>query len=414
MPVNACSLFVMRKTVVVLIVLSFGFPAIAAAQTQGGPDPSKVRVRIGPLLLNPSIGLSNVGVDTNVFNESDAQQPKSDFTLTVVPRTDMWLPLGRSWLTGSIDEQIVWYQKYSSERSANNRLMVGWRMPANVVNINLSATYNNTKERPGYEIDVRAPRTDLVLQAAVEGRVLSRTFVGVRVLRQTSDFDDTTVFADALLRDQLNHDTTSAALTLRQQLTPLTSIEFSGTRTEDEFEFSPLRNSVSSSFNGTVTFDPLALIRGSASFGVRDFKPDSADVPGFTGATMAVDLAYTLLGSTRFAVRATRDIQYSFDITQPYYLLTGVDFSLAQQIFGPVDAVVRINEQRLAYRNRAGVPQLDPDRTDRIHVYGFGSGYHFGTDLRLGFNVDNVRRNSDIDARSYEGWRYGAALTYGF
>jgi putative beta-barrel porin BBP2 len=414
MPVNACSLVVMRKTVVVLFVLSFGFPALASAQAEGGPDPSKVRVRIGPLLLNPSIGLSNIGVDTNVFNESNDQQPKSDFTLTVVPRTDIWLPLGRSWLSGTIDEQIVWYQKYESERSANNRLGIGWRMLANVVNINLGATYNNTNERPGYEIDVRAPRTDLMLQAAFEGRVLSRTFLGVRVLRQTNDFDDTTVFADALLRDQLNRVSTSAAVTLRQQLTPLTSIEFNGTRTEDEFEFSPLRDSVSSSFNGTVTFDPLALIRGSATFGIRDFKPESPDVPGFTGGTMAVDLAYTLLGSTRFTVRATRDIQYSFDITQPYYLQTGIDFSLAQQIYGPMDAVVRISEQSLAYRNRAGVPQLDADRTDRVHSYGFGSGYHFGTDLRLAFNVDNVRRTSDIDARTYEGWKYGAALTYGF
>jgi hypothetical protein len=171
---------------------------------------------------------------------------------------------------------------------------------------------------------------------------------------------------------------------------------------------------VSSSFNGTVTFDPLALIRGSASFGVRDFKPDSPDVPGFTGGIMAIDLSYVLLDSTRFAVRAARDIQYSFDITEPYYLQTGFDASVAQLIYGPVDAVARLNEQWLAYRERAGVPQLSPDRTDRVHDYGVGVGYHFGTDLRLGFNVENMRRNSDVDLRTYEGLKYGAALTYGF
>ena len=287
-------------------------------------------------------------------------------------------------------------------------------MPANVINISLGAYYTNTRERPGYEIDTRAPRTEVGLLAAVEGKVLSRTFVGVRVQRQTFDFDDSATFADALLRIELNHVTTSAAVTLRQQLTPLTSIEFSGTRAEDAFEFSPLRNSVSSSFNGTVTFDPLALIRGSASFGVRDFKPDSPDVPGFTGGIMAIDLSYVLLDSTRFAVRAARDIQYSFDITEPYYLQTGFDASVAQRIYGSVDAVVRFNEQWLAYRERAGVPQLSPDRTDRVHAYGVGVGYHFGLDLRLGFNVDNMRRNSDVDLRTYEGLKYGAALTYGF
>lgn len=404
----------MRQTCVVLMALSLGYPAAAAAQSEGGPDPAKVRVRIGALWMNPTVGIANIGVDENVFNESDAQQPKSDFTLTVTPRTDLWLQLGRSWLTGTIDEQVVWYQKYSSERSTNNRFLIGWRMPANVVNINLNASYTKTRERLGYEIDLRAPRKGVGLSAAVEGRVMSKTFIGVRAERQTVDFGDTAVFGNALLRDELNHVTTTGAVTLRHQLTPLTSIELNGARSKDEFDFSALRNSESTSFGGIVTFDPLALIRGSASFGVRDFRPESPDIPGFTGGTMAVDLTYTLLGSTRFAVRAVRDIQYSFDILQPYYLQTGFDASVAQQIFGPVDAVVRLNRQRLAYRDREGVPHLASDRADSIRSYGFGVGYHFGGDLRLGFNVDNARRDSDLAVRSYDGLKYGAALTYGF
>jgi hypothetical protein len=404
----------MRQTCVVLMVLALGYPATAAAQSDGGPDPAKVRVRIGALWINPTIGISNLGIDRNVFNETDAQQPKSDFTLTVTPRTDLWLRLGPSWLSGTIDEQIVWYQKYSSERSTNNRFLVGWRMPANVFNVNLNASYTKTRERPGYEIDLRAPRTSVGLLGAVEGRIMSKTFIGVRAERQTVDFDDSAVVGNALLRDELNHVTTIGSVTLRHQLTPLTSVELSGTRSKDQFDFSPLRNSKSTAFGGSVTFDPLALIRGSASFGVRDFRPDSPDIPGYTGGTMAVDLSYTLLGSTRFAVRSVRDIQYSYDITQPYYVQTGFEGSVAQQIFGPVDVVARLNRQRLAYRDREGVPQPASNRTDTIHSYGFGVGYHLGGDLRLGFNVDNARRESDIGARSYDGLKYGAALTYGF
>jgi hypothetical protein len=404
----------MRQTCVVLFVFAFGFPAAAAAQTDGGPDPARVRVRIGALWMNPSIGITNIGIDDNVFNESEDQLPKSDFTATFTPRTDLWVRMGRSWLSGTIDEQLVWFQTYSSERSTNNRFTVGWRMPANVFNVNLNASYAKTRERPGYEIDLRAPQQNVGLRAAIEGKVASKSFVGVRVERQTVDFDDDAVFANQLLQNELNKVTTSVALTLRQQLTPLTSIELNGTRTEDRFDFSELRNSTSTSFNGSVTFDPLALIRGTATFGIRDFTPESPDIPGYTGGTMALDLAYTLLGSTRFAVRAVRDIQYSYDITQPYYLQTGIEGSVAQQIFGPVDAVVRLNEQRLAYRDRAGVPQRASDRTDAIHSYGVGAGYRFGGDVRLGFNVDRIRRESDIDSRTYKGLKYGAALTYGF
>lgn len=404
----------MRQTCVVLVVLAFGFPAAAAAQSDGAPDPAKVRVRLGALWMNPSIGLTNLGVDDNVFNQAEDQQPKSDFTMTFTPRTDLWVRMGRSWLSGTIDEQLVWYQKYSSERSTNSRFLVGWRMPANVFNINLGASYANTRERPGYEIDLRAPQSNVGLQAAIEGKVASKSFVGVRVQHQIVDFDDNATFANRLLSNELNHDTTIVALTLRQQVTPLTSIELSGSRTTDQFEFSPLRDSTSTSFNGTVTFDPLALIRGSATFGFRDYTPDSPDIPAYTGGTMAVDLAYTLLGATRFSVRAVRDIQYSFDVTQPYYLQTGVELSVTQQIFGPVDVVGRLNEQRLAYRDRSGVPQVAPDRTDSIHSYGGGGGYHFGPDLRLGFNIDQMRRESVIESRTYKGLKYGMALTYGF
>ena len=58
----------------------------ASAQTggDGAPDPSKVRVRIGPLWMNPTIALTNLGVDTNVFNGPAGQEQK-DFTATVTP-----------------------------------------------------------------------------------------------------------------------------------------------------------------------------------------------------------------------------------------------------------------------------------------------------------------------------------------
>ena len=138
----------------------------------------------------------------------------------------------------------------------------------------------------------------------------------------------------------------------------MTSIELNGTRSEDRFEFSPLRDSTSTSFNGSVTFDPFALIRAPPPSATATSRPDSPDVPDYTGGTMAVDLTYTLLGMTRFAVRAMRDVQYSFDVTQPYYVQTGIEVSVAQQIFGPVDVVFRLIEQRLAYRDRAGVPQI--------------------------------------------------------
>ena len=69
---------------------------------------------------------------------------------------------------------------------------------------------------------------------------------------------------------------TTAGLTLRYQATSLTSVMFEATREEDRFEFSPLRDTNSTLFSGGLKFDPAALLKGSASFGYRDFRPLSS------------------------------------------------------------------------------------------------------------------------------------------
>jgi Putative beta-barrel porin 2 len=177
---------------------------------------------------------------------------------------------------------------------------------------------------------------------------------------------------------------------------------------------SSLRDSNSTLLGATVTFDPFALIKGKATVGFRTFTPEDPDIPRYQGSTAAVDLAYTLYGTTRFTVKFDRDIQYSYDINQPYYLQTGVDFSVAQQIFGPVDVVGRVGTEHLVYSNRRGAAIAVPDRIDVIHVFGGGLGYRLGKELRLGFNIDSSRRISDVESRPYEGLKYGTALTYAF
>jgi hypothetical protein len=51
---------------------------------------------------------------------------------------------------------------------------------------------------------------------------------------------------------------------------------------------------------------------------------------------------------------------------------------------------------------------------DRVHSYGGGLGYHLGSDLRIGVNVDRQNRKSEVASRRYEGLRIGGSVTYGF
>jgi hypothetical protein len=184
-------------------------------------------------------------------------------------------------------------------------------------------------------------------------------------------------------------------------------------RDHDRFEFSPLRDSNSTAIAGGVEFKPFALIKGSASFGFRDFQPQSSSVPPYQGGTAAVDLSYVAFRSTRISGQVTRDVQYSYDVNQPYYLLTGWNGAVSQRIFGPVDVTGRIGAQRLDYRDRAGTDLALSNRSDRISTLGGGLGYRMARGVRIGFNVDRANRTSPNDLLVYRGLIYGASVTYG-
>src|SRR5438876_3143190 len=173
------------------------------AQSDGAPDPANVRVRFGPLLLNPRIALTNAGVDENVFNDPHSNVPKKDFTVTLTPSTDLWLRIGPTWVVGNIKEDVNWYRQYASERSANSTYTGGWRVPLSRLAFKVNGTYSKARDRPGFEIDARALRTVVGYDGAVELRALSRTFVGVTAQRGRTEFAETATFHGSNLHDEL-------------------------------------------------------------------------------------------------------------------------------------------------------------------------------------------------------------------
>ena len=218
-----------RGIFAVLSLVLLAAPAsLAQATGDGGPDPSMVRVRIGPLWMSPTISMPNVGIDTNVFNDPITVTPSRDFTVTVSPKIDLWLRMGRTWLSGLIAEDVVWYQEYTSERSVNDTYTIGWRAPLNRLVLATSATWLSTRARPGFEIDARAHRTEPTYTGSAEVRGFARTFIGVRGRWTQVNFDEDAVFEGSSLQQQLDRTATAAAITLRYELTPLTSITFSG------------------------------------------------------------------------------------------------------------------------------------------------------------------------------------------
>src|SRR5262249_17536915 len=151
--------------------------------------------------LNPTIALTNAGIDTNVFNQSDSQNPKRDFTFTITPQTDVWLRMGRSWLGGGVREDLLWYQTYDSERATNVGYTFGWLAPLTRASFAAEANLLDTRDRAGYEIDARLQHTDLTYHGTAELRALSKTYIGVRVGRRHVDYSGDSLYDGQSVRE---------------------------------------------------------------------------------------------------------------------------------------------------------------------------------------------------------------------
>lgn len=423
-------------------------PTVGRAQDE--PDPAaKARMRIGPVAFTPTLS-TNFGVDTNVFNEADS--PDRDLVGNVQPHADAWLRLGRGRLSASGTVDFVYFRQFESERSVNTQNRVQLELVSPRIRPYASVSFVNTRQRLNYEIDTRARYVQRVVTAGVDVGLGARTRLGVAAGRGDFAFGEGERDVQADLRELLNRDTDTLTLSVRQRLTPLTTLVLSAQRAQEHFEFSPLRDNESFSVTPGVEFSPFALLNGSAFVGYRRFAPEGTIIPEYSGVTASVDLGYTLLGSTRFGMRANRDVAYSVEELQPYYVLTAFEGSVARRLTEAWEVLGSVGQQRLAYRRvqAAGpavpggppapvppvpggppapvppVPGAPPDpiapttgappdgRTDTVLTFLAGVRYWLGRDTRVGLNVDYFRRGSEAKFREFRGMRVNSVVTYGF
>ena len=47
----------------------------------------------------------------------------------IPPKTELWMRFMGTWFNGAINEDIVWYKVYSSERQSNSSRRLSWKLP---------------------------------------------------------------------------------------------------------------------------------------------------------------------------------------------------------------------------------------------------------------------------------------------
>lgn len=402
---------IQRCTRLAVLGLSLVTALAATVRAQTAPVQPSVEsmpLHIGPLGLAPSVSITDMGIDSNVFN--DAENPQQDFSATIVPRLLARLRMRRLLLSYGSAADLVYFHKFKSERSANAATDV--RLDADLGHLQpfVSAGWLATKQRMNAELDIRAPRTQRTLGAGARLLVASRTAIVATARRQEITFDPDVFQRGVELARTLNSRSDSGEIAVRLVLTPLTTFAVAASVQQDRFDRSPERNADTFRILPAFQFDPTSLIRGTVAVGYRKFRPLSPALPDYSGVLVQTTVGYTLLGWTRFDLDFQRDVQYSYEETEPYYLTTGGRLTVTQPLVGNLDVQALVGRQTLSYRS-AGVG--GDTRRDTAEIVGAGLGYRIRENARLAVNWEYSRRQSPLDQRQYERRRLFASLTLG-
>jgi Putative beta-barrel porin 2 len=372
-------------------------------------DPSETaRFRWGPLRFTPGIALTDIGVDSNVFNTVDDQ--RQDTTAAVGPAVNFWAHLQRARVTGKSSGQYLYFKTYDNQRGWNTTNELEFDLPLARLRPFVSGSYINTRERPGYEIDSRSRAATNTVRLGTDLRVSGKTIFTFSGSRTNIAFDQNDTFLASELARSLNRREDAEEFQFRYGLTPLTTLVVKNEAIQDRFSSETGRNADSIRVMPGFLFKPLALISGSAFVGFRHFNALNDTIADFNGLVAKVDAQY-VVAATRLQVKVGRDVVFSYEDINPYYKLTDVALTLTQRVTRSWDIVGRGGWQSLEYQQLQS--SLGDGRTDRGRLYGGGAGYRFGEALRLGLDVNYLVRRSPDFARQYNGVRVGASVSYG-
>lgn len=362
--------------------------------------------------FTPTVRLA-LGSDDNVFRASKSDKPIADLSTTISPAVQAALVASRLRVSGQSEVDFINYRKVSQINSVDSLGTGRLELLLKRVTPYVGGDWANTRHRRNFEIDLPVKQVDSSWNAGVDLRLSGKTSIGVMRRQSRVDYKGDTNYLGTDLAQSLGATAATNGVALRYSLTPFTTVGADVEQDRTEFPMAPERDSDGVLVASVVEFRPRALVSGRARIGIRRRTFVDGNAPPFRGVITRFDLAYTLLGRTRFAVSGQRDLSYSYRVDQRDYLPSGVELTVSQRVANAWDVDGALGRFSLNYG--LGVPSGPlASRSESGLTYRLGIRYHIGR-TSVGIEGSRETRTSDFSVdRDYEATRIASSVSYGF
>lgn len=402
------SLIVLVAACVVALDASGAVAQPSALATLPEEPPKVVLYRFGPVLVNPRLTVPEIGHDSNAFN--DALEPKGDFVIRITPEIDFFTDAGLLRFAVKSSTAFTYYHRFDSERSIAEQ--VRGRMTARFSRLRpwVGGASIRSNERTT-EIDERATRSDREVAGGVQFDVSPVAALTVSAGRTAVSYAGGEEYRGTPLAPALDRTSTLVSAALRFEATPFTTVTFSGYGGRDDFAFALMRDADIRGGDVELSFSPEAVIRGRLGLGFRQYDFDDPTVATYRGLTGRGGVTTLFAWRAILGVDYVRDLQYSFDRRDGYYVENAATIVYTQKIGGPFDAQARVGRSALNYG--AGVASVP--RTEVLRSFQAGLGYGLENGSRFGLSYEFAQRVGDhSDDREFSRRRVFGSFTYEF
>ena len=370
----------------------------------------------GPFRIQPSLVISNAGVDSNVlYSPTD---PIKDFTITAGPAATLYIPIHRKFVLSLYGSpQYVWYSKTDRERTWNYYFNGAAQLSLKNVFFSLEGTFSDARERWNTEVDIRPRRKEKGYGGSVLVKTSRKTSFSLGYRTVKYDYESVEYAGGFNVRERLNRQESYANFSLFYQASTERRFFLDFEYGLYEFEFAPqaaIGDSRSGAAYAGLEFSRLGRrVRGRIRVGYKKYDVRAVEGLDYKGVVGDSQLSVRL--AKPFVIRGSyvRDVRFSLWYANPYYIESrpGVGVSLYPLRFLRLDYDYSIGRNRYSVAGGGGP---DVKRLDDYTIHSAGIYVRIKKSVALGFIASWWARNSNLVAEDDKRTFFGLNLTYDF